>query len=199
MTLSIQFLTMVSMIAGGFYLGIALDTFRRFQRHWKQNVFLVYLMEISFWLTQVFILYFILFQVNLGELRFYVFVACLLGFAAYQALAANLYKRLLERMIVIASRIYQILHNLVKNVIIAPIKYVIQFLIASVIFLFNMVMLVLGFVLKCVYLPLKWILNQIYRLLPKKFKLILHKIAGFCSKIQNICIKYWRLISSKRR
>ncbi|WP_042147481.1 spore cortex biosynthesis protein YabQ [Paucisalibacillus sp. EB02] len=199
MTLSIQFLTMVSMIAGGFYLGITLDTFRRFQRHWKRNVFLVYFMEISFWLTQVFILYFILFQVNLGELRFYVFVACLLGFAAYQALAANLYKRLLERMIMIAARIYQILHNLVKNFIIAPIRYLIQLLIACVIFLFNMVMLVLGFVLKCVYLPIKWLFKQIYRLLPKKFKLFLHKIAGFYSKIQNICRKYWRLISSKRR
>lgn len=190
---------MVSMIAGGFYLGVALDTFRRFHRHWKRNVFLVYFMEVSFWLTQVFILYFILFQVNLGELRVYVFVACLLGFAAYQALAATLYKRLLERIIIIASRIYRIIFNLVKNVIIAPIRYLIKFLIASVIFLFNMIMVVLGFFLKCIYLPLKWLLKQVYRLLPKKFKLILHKLAGFYSKIQNICRKYWKLISSKRR
>ena len=199
MTLSIQVLTMVSMIAGGFYLGIALDTFRRFGRHWKSNTLLVYFMEISFWLTQVFILYFILFQVNLGELRVYVFVACLLGYAAYQALAATLYKRLLERIIIITSRIYRMVYNLIKNLIIAPIRYLIKLLIASVIFLFNMIMLVFGFVLKCIYLPLKWLFKQMYRLLPKRFKLFLHKLAGFYSKIKNICRKYWKLISSKRR
>jgi spore cortex biosynthesis protein YabQ len=199
MTLSIQFLTMVSMIAGGFYLGIALDTFRRFHRHWRHNVYLVYFMEVSFWLAQVFILYFILFQVNAGELRFYVFAACLLGFAAYQALAATLYKRLLERLIRIISNIYQLLKSLVKTLIIAPIKYLIQLLVAFIIFLFNMIMLVLGFLLKCVYLPIKWVSKQLYRLLPKKFKLFLHKLAGFYSKIQNICRKYWRLISAKRR
>ncbi|WP_047986253.1 spore cortex biosynthesis protein YabQ [Ornithinibacillus californiensis] len=199
MTLSVQFLTMVSMITGGLYLGMALDTFRRFHRHWKHNVFLVYVMEVSFWLTQMFILYFVLFQVNSGELRFYVFAACLLGFATYQVFVATLYKRLLERMILIASRVYQIVKKLVKTFIVTPIVYIFQLLIACVVFLFNMIMVVLGFVLKCIYFPLKWILVTIYRLLPKKFQLFLHHLAGFYSKIQNICRKGFEFISSKRR
>lgn len=199
MTLSVQFLTMVSMIVGGLYLGMVLDTFRRFQRHWKRNVVLVYVMEVFFWLTQIFILYYILFRINAGELRFYVFAACLLGFSAYQVFVKSLYKRLLEKLINIVARIYQLLYRLVKMLIFTPIKYIAQLLVAFIIFLFNTILLVLGFVLKCVYLPLKWILIRIYRLLPKKLKVILHHLAGFYSKIQNICIKYWRYISSKRR
>lgn len=199
MTLSVQFLTMVSMIAGGLYLGIALDTFRRFQRHWKRNVILVYVMEVFFWLTQVFILYYILFRVNAGELRFYVFAACLLGFSAYQAFATNLYKRLLEKIILIIAKIYQFLYQLVKTLIITPIIYIAQLLITFIVFLFNAVLAVVGFVLKCIYIPLKWIFIRIYHLLPKKMKVFLHHLAGFYSKIQNICSKYWRYISSKRR
>ncbi|GGA70962.1 spore cortex biosynthesis protein YabQ [Ornithinibacillus halotolerans] len=199
MTLSVQFLTMVSMIGGGFYLGMALDTFRRFQRHWKHNVFLVYFMEISFWLTQVFILYYILFQVNLGELRLYVFVACLLGFAAYQALAVNLYKRLLERMIIIISRIYEWISRLMKALIITPIKYIFQLLIAAVIFLFNMILHILKFLLNCIYIPIKWLFVKIYTLLPEKFKLFLQQLAGFYSKIKNICNKVFKFLTTKRR
>ncbi|MEN2766713.1 spore cortex biosynthesis protein YabQ [Ornithinibacillus xuwenensis] len=199
MTLSVQFYTMVSMVAGGFYLGTALDTFRRFHRHWKHHIFLVYLMEISFWLTQVFILYYVLFLVNSGELRLYVFAACLLGFAIYQVLAANLYKRLLERIISILLRILQFVNKLVKTIIIAPIQYIIALLVACIIFLVNTCIVVLRFVLKTIFLPVKWILQWLYSLLPKKFKLFLHNLAGIYSKIQNICRKCLQYISSKRR
>ncbi|MBC5638416.1 spore cortex biosynthesis protein YabQ [Ornithinibacillus sp. BX22] len=199
MTLSVQFLTMVSMIGGGFYLGMALDTFRRFHKHWKQNVFLVYVMEVSFWLTQMFILYFILFQVNAGELRLYVFAACFLGFAAYQVFAAKLYKRVLESLIILVNKIYQVVRSLVNGLLITPIKYIVKIIIASVLFLFNMIMLVFGFIMKCLFIPIKWVLMKIYQLLPKKFKLFLHHLAGFYSKIQNICRKGLRYITSKRR
>ncbi|WP_010094855.1 spore cortex biosynthesis protein YabQ [Ornithinibacillus scapharcae] len=147
---------------------MALDTFRRFQKHWKRNVILVYVMEVFFWLTQVFILYYVLFRINAGELRFYVFAACLLGFSAYQVFAKNLYKRLLERVIFIIASIYKFLYRLVKAIIFTPIKYITQLLVAVIIFLFNTTLLVVGFVLKCVYFPLKWIFIRIYRLLPKK-------------------------------
>jgi spore cortex biosynthesis protein YabQ len=199
MTLSVQFITMVSMITGGLYLGMALDTFRRFQRHWRQNVFFVYFMEVSFWLTQLFILYYILFRVNAGELRVYIFLACLLGFAMYQALFSKLYIRILERIITIILRIYQFLTRLVQLFFVTPIKYIFQVLVASVIFLFNTLFIIVGFIVKILFLPIKWVAMVVYRLLPKKLRLIFHHLAGFYSKIQNIwkrCITY---ISSKWR
>lgn len=58
MTLTVQFITMAAMIVSGLYLGMSLDTFRRFSPYFKNNVFLTYSLEISFWLMQAFILFF---------------------------------------------------------------------------------------------------------------------------------------------
>src|SRR5690625_1760968 len=90
MTLDTQFLTMIFMVLGGLYLGIAKDTFRRFSPYWKNKRFINYAMEICFWLTQTFLLFYVLFRINGGELRFYVFLACLLGYAMFQAFDSDL-------------------------------------------------------------------------------------------------------------
>src|SRR5699024_4293439 len=99
MTLHVQLLTMIFMVLSGLYLGMALETFRRFSPLWRKNKFLVYFLEICFWLVQTLIIFYVLYRVNAGELRLYIFVACLLGFATYQALIASLYKRLLEQVV----------------------------------------------------------------------------------------------------
>lgn len=199
MTLSVQFMTMIAMVIGGFYLGLIQDTYRRFQGYWKNNVFLLYFMEISFWLTQVLLLFYVLFRVNAGELRFYVFLACLLGFAAYQALAAPLYKRLLEQIIRIVVKCYRFLENLVQTIIIAPIKYIFQLLVALILLIGQLILSIILFAAKIIYVPLKWIAMVIYRLLPKSIQNFLHKLAGFYSTIKNTCRKGLKYLKFKRR
>src|SRR5690625_3097491 len=106
MTLDVQFMIMISMILGGIYLGVALETFRRFSRAWEKNTILLYIMEICFWLIQSFVLFYILFRVNGGEIRVYVILAGCLGFAIYIALVASFYIRILDRFIIIVFFIY---------------------------------------------------------------------------------------------
>ncbi|WP_099158888.1 spore cortex biosynthesis protein YabQ [Virgibacillus ndiopensis] len=199
MTLSVQFMTMIAMVIAGFYLGMVQDTYRRFTKHWKGKLFLTYFMEISFWLSQTLILFYVLFRVNAGELRFYVFLACLLGFAAYQGLASNLYKRLLERVIKIVLMCYRFIKNLVQMIIIAPIKYVIQILITVILFIGHLLLTIFLFIVKLIYTPLKWIFMTIYRILPKNFQNFLHKLAGFYSTMKNICIKWLKYFKFKGR
>src|SRR5699024_4275880 len=126
MTLHVQFLTMTSMIAGGFYLGIVLDTFRRLTNNWNKGKFLTYAMEIGFWLCQMFILFYILFRVNSGELRFYVFIACLLGFSMYKAIAATLYLKFLEQVIRFVQVIFYYTSKVIQTLIISPIRWILQ-------------------------------------------------------------------------
>src|SRR5699024_2545129 len=114
MTLDVQFMTMIAMALCGIYLGIAQETFRRFTPHWKSNRFLAYFMEITFWLSQVMIIFYILFRVNSGELRMYVFLALLLGVSAYQVFVAAIYKRVLEMIIRIITVVYQFLKRLIQ-------------------------------------------------------------------------------------
>ncbi|WP_164670631.1 spore cortex biosynthesis protein YabQ [Virgibacillus doumboii] len=199
MTLSVQFLTMISMVLGGFYLGIIQDTHRRFSIHWKQNKFLTYFMEISFWLTQTMLLYYVLFQVNSGELRFYVFAANLLGFSIYQVFAANAYKRFLEHVIRVCLNVYQFIEKVVQRLIITPVKFLIQLLITTVLFLANLLMTVIRYVAKIIFTPISWLFQRLFRLLPKNIQNYLHKLAGFYSTIENIVKKWLKYFPFKRR
>src|SRR5690625_7413437 len=107
MTLQVQFLTMVSMIIGGLYLGIARDTYLRFTPYWRQRIILKYVFEIAFWMIQTLLLFYILFRVNPGDLWFYVFLACLLGVSLFIVFFVSLYKKLLELMIFLLLIIYR--------------------------------------------------------------------------------------------
>ncbi|SFB31802.1 spore cortex biosynthesis protein YabQ [Lentibacillus halodurans] len=199
MTLNVQFITMISMITGGFYLGMALDTFRRLSIYWKQRVFLKYFMEISFWMTQTMLLYYVLFLANSGELRFYVFIAILLGFSMYQVLAANLYKRMLEYLIRMMVKVYRFLQNMVRVTIVTPIKFIIQLLMTIIMFTANTLWNLLRYSFKIVFVPVFWLLRLIFRMLPQNIQRNLHKIAGFYSTIENTCKKWINDWMSKRR
>jgi|SRR5699024_4518987 len=197
MTLDVQFMTMISMILGGIYLGVALETFRRFSPYWKNNRILTYSMEICFWLMQSFILFYILFRVNGGEIRIYSALACLLGFSAYKALVASFYKHFLERIIIIVNSIYRFFVKVINALIIQPVKYIIHFLITCLLLILNGLYTILSFLLKIIVTPVFWVLKKIYHLLPKSLQNILYKIAGFYSTIKNIIIKVVRKL--KRR
>src|SRR5690625_2595285 len=118
MTLQVQFLTMISMIIGGFYLGMARDTFRRFSSYWSQRKFLRYFFEVSFWMIQAFLMFYILYRVNAGELRAYIFIACMLGFSIYQVVFAVLYKKILEIIIRILLITYRFCMKVIQIFII---------------------------------------------------------------------------------
>ncbi|MFD1039873.1 spore cortex biosynthesis protein YabQ [Virgibacillus byunsanensis] len=190
MTLNDQFITMIVMVSGGIYLGMTLDTFRRVSVYWKGNIFLLYFMEICFWFTQTLVLFYVLFLVNAGELRLYVFLACLLGFATYQSLFASWYKQLLEHIINIIAAIYRFLEKMVQYLIIIPIKFIINLLLTCLLFIVHIINAIFFFVVKVIYIPIKWILGLLYRLLPENTKIFLKKIKGFYYKMKNIVKKY---------
>ncbi|PAV28572.1 spore cortex biosynthesis protein YabQ [Virgibacillus profundi] len=199
MTLSVQFITMIAMVSSGFYLGIINDTYRRFTPYWKQKIILSYVMEICFWLTQTLLLFYVLFRVNGGELRLYVFVACLLGFAMYQVFAAGIYKRILEQIILVITGIYRFFARLVQALIITPIKWIFMLFFTIVLWVIRLVGMILLFILKLLFAPIKWIAQVIYHMLPKNIKIIFHKLAGFYSTIKNIWYKWMKYITFKRR
>lgn len=199
MTLNIQFFTMISMVLGGFYLGIMQDTFRRVSIHWKKKAIIAYFMEICFWLSQTMVLFYVLFRVNDGELRVYVFAACLLGFSAYQALAASHYKRLLERIIQMVNTVLRFAERLLQILIVTPVKFIIHLLMTMILFIVQICISILLFLAKVIFYPIRSLSLLFYRLLPKNIQKIMHKIAGFYSIMKNICIKCLKHIPFKRR
>src|SRR5690625_6330308 len=103
MTLHVQVITMGSMILSGIYLGIVLETYRRFSVWWRNITFLKYLFEICFWLSQTVILFFILFKVNNVEFRFYILFAFLLGLTLSVLFFKKLFFWFFEKLFKIVS------------------------------------------------------------------------------------------------
>lgn len=197
--LSVQLTTMATMILSGIYLGAVHDTFKRMAWHWKHRTIFKYVMEISFWLLQTFIIYYVLFLANYGEVRIYIFLACLLGYAMYQALLAKLYRYVLELLIKFFKATYRFIYHVVRTLIYIPILFLVRSLIACTLFLLQIISTVIRFCLKVVLYPLIWLGKMIYKLLPEKIKKIFPKFAGVYSKIKNIYNRIKQFFKSGRR
>lgn len=199
MTLTVQFLTIVSMIAGGVYLGAAMDTFRRFERHWKKQIFMRYIMECGFWLLQTLLLFFLLFQVNQGEMRFYILLALLCGFAGYRALFQTSYRRVLEWLIRVIRRTILIVRRILQVLILTPIRLLLQGLLLLIGGVVTLVWKLIRVVLLILFYPFRLIGRLVWRMTPKKYRKIYSKLAGIYSKMKNIAKKALASLRRARR
>jgi spore cortex biosynthesis protein YabQ len=206
MTLSTQFLTMISMIGMGSLFGVMFDTYQRFLDRPNRKSWIVFINDLLFWVIQALIIFYILFIVNNGELRFYIFVALLCGFAAYQSLFKGIYLKLLEFMIRSVISLYQFIRRAFQLLIYKPVVGIIQLLISVVIILgrgiyslVKFILKVLLFILKVVWVPIVKILIILWKLLPKSIKKYVEKLynktAGIYMEIKNYLgkwLKKWK-------
>ncbi|MDQ0187969.1 spore cortex biosynthesis protein YabQ [Cytobacillus kochii] len=177
MTLSVQFLTMLSMIGMGSLFGASLDTYQRFLKRPVRKSWVVFINDILFWLLQGLAIFYILFLVNEGELRFYIFLALLCGFAAYQALMKNIYLKLLEIVISTIISIYYFIVKVIRLLVIRPVQFFFTTLIGLLVLVGKLLLLlikwtsnVLMFILKVLLSPVRWIFRLLIRILPAPFK-----------------------------
>ncbi|WP_163102900.1 spore cortex biosynthesis protein YabQ [Peribacillus alkalitolerans] len=208
MTLTIQFYTLISMIAMGSYFGAALDTYNRFLQRSKRKRWIVFIHDLLFWLVQGLIIFYVLFLVNQGELRFYLFLALLCGFAAYQALFKKLYMSVLEWMIQFVISLFKLLVKIITILLVRPIIGLIKityFLTIKILKgLYTLVKLIFRVVLsiiRVVLRPIWWILKIIWKLLPKyvtkRVDRFCKYLAGFYKKLQKTFINRLQWIKNK--
>ncbi|MBA4538420.1 spore cortex biosynthesis protein YabQ [Bacillus aquiflavi] len=177
MTLSSQFITMLSMIGMGSFFGAAFDTYNRFLQRSKRNKFIVFINDILFWLLQALIIFYVLFIINQGEIRFYIFLALLCGFAAYQSLLKGIYLYLLGMIISISISIFRFHVKAFNFVIFKPIYWLTLTIFSIFVVigkgLFGLVRMfsrMLIFLLKIITRPFKWMGFILWELLPKGFQ-----------------------------
>jgi spore cortex biosynthesis protein YabQ len=200
MTLSTQFLTMLSMIGMGSLFGMMFDTYQRFLDRPNRKSWIVFFNDLLFWVIQALIIFYTLFLVNNGELRFYIFVALLCGFAAYQSLFKGIYLRLLEAIINTVIAIYRLMRRAFLLLIYKPVLGLIQLIISIIILLgrglFSLVKFILNIlwiVLKVIWVPIEKIMLLLWKLLPKTIKKSVEKLynktAGIFMEIKNYLLK----------
>nr|MDH3175632.1 spore cortex biosynthesis protein YabQ [Bacillus pumilus] len=96
MTLTVQFYTMLSMVAMGIWSGASLDTYKLFVNREKTAKWLLIIHDLLFWPVQGLLFFYVLLLTNEGEFRLYIFLAVALGFSMYQALMKQLYMNILK-------------------------------------------------------------------------------------------------------
>ncbi|MDF1997255.1 spore cortex biosynthesis protein YabQ [Peribacillus frigoritolerans] len=196
MTLTIQFYTLLAMIGMGSGFGAALDTYSRFLNRSERKRWIVFIHDFLFWIIQGLLIFYVLFLVNEGEFRLYLFLALLCGFSAYQALFKGFYQRFLEFLIILVIKLARFIANSVHMLIFLPIKWVIVSILAIIIGIGKFVLTLLKwavkillFILNIFWRPLKWILTYIWNLLPvfvtKNVGKFYNKGKGILLKIKN--------------
>jgi spore cortex biosynthesis protein YabQ len=196
MTLSTQFLTMISMVGMGVLFGASLDTYQRFLNRPKRKRWFVFINDILFWVAQGLSIFYTLFLVNQGEIRFYIFLALLCGFAAYQSLCKRLYMSLLEVLIQICISTYRFGEKTFLYLIWKPILWIIGLLISLILALYKgllalirLIYKVIKWVFGVVFKIIMWILLIFWKLVPKRVKKTVEKLynrmAGIFRRIKN--------------
>ncbi|WP_181351163.1 spore cortex biosynthesis protein YabQ [Thalassobacillus sp. CUG 92003] len=192
MSLSVQFLTMVTMIASGIYLGAAVDTFHKLTKGYRKKVVLDYALVLSFWMFQALFLFLILYLSNYGELRFYILVAVICGYAAYRALFRARFLSVLEWVFRVVARIVSIVRQTIHILIIQPIVWIVRTIFYIVLWVLSLLGSGIIGILKLIYFLLTPLGKGVWWLLPKNMKKFLHHIAGFCGKIKNRLLTWWK-------
>lgn len=199
MTLTTQFYTMLAMAGMGAWLGASLDTYRLFVIRAKTARWLLFIHDILFWIVQGLLFFYVLLNVNEGELRIYIFLAVLLGIATYQSLCKRMYIKILKFTIHLAVSLYQFVKKLIQNVLFRPVVGLFKLVIGLAAFISLYSYRVIAFFVLCLYkimkfllYPLYFLLKQILKLLPEKwrltFKRYFQKGAGFLKRSKKLII-----------
>jgi spore cortex biosynthesis protein YabQ len=157
MTLSEQFATMIAMTAMGGWIGAALTTYQRFIHPRKKWQWFMILTDILFWAVQGLFVFLVLLNVNEGEIRFYIFLALALGFAAYKALIEKVYKKCLEVIIHTIRATAKFIGRTFSLFFIQPTIVLLKVLYGLVKMIGRILLAVLLFLLSAIILPLKWL------------------------------------------
>lgn len=151
---------MFLMLGSGFCLGVILDTYRVLKGRFQIRGWVVSLIDLLYWFVSSGLVFSLLFWSNWGELRFYIFLAIILGvFLYYQWLSQSM-TRLIRACIQLVEYLIQLLMKTVQIVVIQPILFTIQLIRKLLLFLLQLIWKMLQISLY-LFRPLLWLVRPI--------------------------------------
>jgi spore cortex biosynthesis protein YabQ len=119
-TLSIQFLTMASMIASGAALGLLFDVYRVLSGEFRFPRWIIPPLDLLYWGIGTLAVFRVLFLSNGGEVRIYVFLAMMIGVSFYFALISSFAIQTIRWMIKQVKALIRFLLKLGNLLIVRP-------------------------------------------------------------------------------
>lgn len=129
MTLYVQIESMVAVLLLGLLFGAWFDTYLRFVRKHKRKRIRIFISDIFFFISYGLVFFYIVYLVNEGNLRFYLFLANLLGLSIYHVLFRKYFLNFLEFLLRFVLRLYIAIKNVLRLIFIEPIRYILKLLV----------------------------------------------------------------------
>lgn len=168
MNLSVQFTTMAAMAVMGIWIGLSVDTYGRFfyrggRRRWNP---LQIAGDLLFWVVQGLLVFLVLLNINEGDVRIYIFLALLCGYAAYKSLFQSFYRSLLEGLINVVRFLSRAVNRTVVLFFLRPVQLLAKLVYTVVKIVLQGIFALLLFAWTIFWVPLRWLLRLV---LPQSF------------------------------
>lgn len=113
-------------ILNGIIIGLIFDTFRSFRRTFKTSDITTYLEDILFWVISGGITLYLIFHLNNGELRTYIFTGLIMGIITYILFLSKIFMKLSISILLTVKKIILITLYPLKKLILFIIKLIKQ-------------------------------------------------------------------------
>lgn len=127
-----QLINFIFFIATGMVLSIVFDIFRILRRSFKTSDLITNIEDVIFGIITGIIVLLSVFLFNNGELRLYIFIGLILGIVIYILFISKYFIKLnvaiinfVKRVILLVTKPFRILFNILKKIFLKPISFVI--------------------------------------------------------------------------
>lgn len=127
MTLSVQMVTMATMLAAGLGLGFCLDVYHVIKERVRLRGWVVTFIDLFYWIGAACLVFQLLMWCNWGELRFYIFLALGGGFFLYLFLLQPWMTRWIDRLLRLVTTLLIAGLRLLEKLLWLPLKYILRF------------------------------------------------------------------------
>jgi spore cortex biosynthesis protein YabQ len=134
-SLEVQFLTMGLMLASGVGIGILFDLYRVLAHELRFPKWLIPLIDLAYWAVATLFVFKVLMIGNFGQVRLFVFLGLFAGYTLYFLVLSRPSVRLIRFLI-----------RIVENIVRFAIRSVELCIIKPILFLYKLVLILLGFV-----------------------------------------------------
>lgn len=142
------------MVGAGAYLGAAFDVYSRL-RVKKHNQWLMIIQDLMFWLVNGLFIFIWLRFVNEGEMRIYIFLSLLCGYAFYKALLQTIFRDMLERWIKMTLALYRFTLRILHIFVLKPLQWLYKIIIALVLFVVSLITQVFNYIYRLILFFIK--------------------------------------------
>ncbi|WP_240421487.1 spore cortex biosynthesis protein YabQ [Paenibacillus periandrae] len=157
MTLEMQFATMGTMLLGGLSLGGLFDLYRVLAHHLRATRYAYYVLDLVFWIIGTLLIFKLLYDINWGQVRMFIFIGLLAGVVIYFWLFSGILIKCLQFLIRMVKIVIHWVVQLVNILLIRPVVLLFRvfiiffgFLSAIAIFLYKVMLQLLYTVWKIV-------------------------------------------------